>query len=736
MKRASLRFAIGSFIALAVVFAGTVATIRARPDSDAGIHLGPADIAGVVSSAAGPEGGVWVIATTNALPTRYAKIVVTDDQGRYLIPDLPKVTYTVWARGYGLVDSAKSVLAPGKFLNIRATVAPTAAAAAAYYPAQYWWSMITVPTPDQFPGTGGGDGGNGILPSVLSEDQFLDTIKTDGCYTCHQIGNLATRTIPAAFGTFPTAAAAWGRRISSGQAAGLMTNNVGNRLGGRALAMFGDWTDRIKRGELPFAKPPRPTGVERDVVITEWDWASPTTYLHDEISTDKRNPTRNAFGKIYGSPEESTDEIPVLDPLRNTASFVKAQVIDPSTPTSDGFLSLDHPMLPSAYWGTQRIWSSQTIIHNPMFDELGRVWLTARIRPAANPAYCKAGGDNPSAKLYPLNTSGRQAEMYDPKTGHFVFANLCFGTHHLQFASDGKDTLYFSSGGGNVNVLGWLDTKKFLATGDADAAQGWTPFVIDTNGNGKRDEGYTQPNQPVDPAKDARIDGDLYGLSVSPVDGSIWGSVVGFPGKLIHVVLGADPPATAMSEVFEPPYHNPKAAVSGYSPRGMDIDRNGVVWMPLASGHLASFDRRKCVGPLNGPTATGQQCPEGWTLYPFPGPQFHNLAESGSSEASYFTWVDQFNTSGLGANIPWATGNASDSLIGLVHGKFVVLRVPYPLGFYAKNLDGRIDDAKAGWKGRGLWTTYGSRAPFHMETGKGQKPIVYHFQIRPNPLAD
>jgi hypothetical protein len=169
----------------------------------------------------------------------------------------------------------------------------------------------------------------------------------------------------------------------------------------------------------------------------------------------------------------------------------------------------------------------------------------------------------------------------------------------------------------------------------------------------------------------------------------------------------------------------------------MDIDSNGVVWAPLASGHLASFDRRKCKGPLNGPSAvTGQQCPEGWTLYPLPGPQFKGLKASGSAEAPYFTWVDRFNTVGLGKDVPYATANLGEGAYALVNGKFVTFRVPYPLGFFAKNVDGRIDDPKAGWKGRGMWTTFGSRTPFHMETGKGSKPIVLHMQIRPNPLAD
>jgi len=163
-----------------------------------------------------------------------------------------------------------------------------------------------------------------------------------------------------------------------------------------------------------------------------------------------------------------------------------------------------------------------------------------------------------------------------------------------------------------------------------------------------------------------------------------------------------------------------------------------VVWTALSSGHFASFDRRKCQGPLNGPqAATGKHCPEGWTLYPFPGPQFKGVSDAGgSADHAYYVWVDRYNTLGLGANVPFAMTNGGEALLAIVDGKFVSIRIPYPLGFFAKNVDGRIDDAKKGWKGRGMWTTFGSRTPFHMETGKGTKPIVVHFQIRPNPLAD
>ncbi|HAT25577.1 MAG TPA: hypothetical protein DCS89_01070, partial [Gammaproteobacteria bacterium] len=104
-------------------------------------------------------------------------------------------------------------------------------------------------------------------------------------------------------------------------------------------------------------------------------------------------------------------------------------------------------------------------------------------------------------------------------------------------------------------------------------------------------------------------------------------------------------------------------------------------------------------------------------------------------EGSYYTWVDQFDTFGLGENTPINTGNQSGALLALNDGEWVRLRVPYPLGFYTKWIDGRIDDPDAGWKGRGLWTTFSSRAPFHMETGAGTSSKVYHFQMRPDPLA-
>jgi len=707
-------------IALALSVAVSLIGSTAQQAVSESIRIDDDDIGGVVTGPNGPEPGVWVIAETADLPTRFVKIVVTDDQGRYVVPDLPKATYSVWVRGYGLVDSPKVRTEPGKIVNLKSVVAPNAAAAAEYYPAIYWYAMLKVPDKSEFPGTG--LGGNGIPVTLKSQAQWLDVVKTNGCYTCHQLGNKATRTIPKDLGHFTSSTEAWARRIVSGQAMTQMTNNIGRLDARRALALFADWTDRIAAGELPASKPTRPQGIERSVVVILWDWAGPKDYLHDEVSTDKRNPRVNANGLIYGATEESRDLFPVLDPVSHKATQVKMPVRDPNTPSSK-----QNPMTPSPYWGDEPIWDSQTSMHNPMFDEKGRVWFTSRVGAPANPDFCKRGSDHPSARLFPVDQSNRHLSMYDPKTGKITLIRTCFPTHHLVFAEDADNTLWTSAGGPQSGVIGWLNRKMFEETGDEARSQGWTALILDTNGNGKRDD-YVEPNQPLDPTKDKRVVAAFYGIAVSPVDGTIWGTVLGFPGYVIRLNPGPNPPATALAEVFEPPF-------PGYGPRGMDVDRSGVVWTPLSSGHLASFDRRRCKGPLNGPTATGQHCPEGWTLHPFPGPQLQTVTDPGSAEATYYTWVDQHDTFGLGTNVPIATGNANEALLAFVNGKFVTLRVPYPMGFYTKWMDGRIDDPNGGWKGKGLWATYSTRAPFHIEGGKGTTSKVVKFQLRPDPLA-
>jgi len=689
------------------------------------------DISGTVKSPKGPEAGVWVIAETTDLPTKFGKIVVTDDQGRFLIPELPSANYQIWVRGYGLVDSTKVSAKPGDSLNLKAVIAPNAKAAAEYYPGMYWYSMLEIPKVSDFPGTG--EKGNGVPPFMKQQYYWVDTVK-NGCQSCHALGSKGIREVPEKFKQMGggDSFAAWAHRTQAGQAMPYMALVLGRLGPDKGLTLYADWTDRIAKGELPFAKPERPKGIERNAVYTMWDWSTPKYYMHDAISTDKRNPKLNANGLIYGAPEESTDLVPTLDPAKHVAAQVRMPYIDPNTPSQK-----TTPMGPSAYWGDEAIWDGHTSIHNLIYDENGRVWFAARMGVASNPDFCKAGSDHPSAKVVPLNESVRHLSMYDPKTKEWSLIRTCFSTHHLYFARDKDNTLWTSAGPPGSGVVGWLNTKKYLETKDEKASQGWTPIIVDTNGNGKRDA-WVGPNDPLDPNKDKRIMAAFYGVQPSPIDDSIWGQAmdVGFsridqPGYLIRLTPGSDPSNTALAEIFQPPEGT-------FGSRGLDVDSKGVLWTVLSSGHMASFDRNKCKGPMNGPTtAEGKHCPEGWTLYRLPGPQFKGVDPKGSADGAYYIWVDLYNTLGLGKDVPIASSNGGEALVALVDGKLISLHVPYPMGFFTKNVDGRIDDENAGWKGRGVWTTTGTRAPFHSGDGsKDQNPKVFKVQIRPNPLAN
>ncbi|MFL4985345.1 MAG: carboxypeptidase regulatory-like domain-containing protein [Xanthobacteraceae bacterium] len=682
-----------------------------------GLTVGANELGGVVAGPSGPEAGVWVIAETSELPTKFAKIVVTDDQGRYLIPDLPKANYDVWVRGYGLVDSQKMKSEPGRTLNLTAVKAPSEKDAAKYYPAIYWYAMLKIPDASQF-------GGKSDIPEKLTQVDWLKQMKNIGCIGCHQLGQESTRAFPAALGEFKSHEEAWMRRIQSGQSGEQMTTQLAGNFGGAPFKYYADWTRAIEKGELPKAKPTRPQGLERNVVVTWWEWGSEKQYLHDLIASDRRDPKVNANGPLYGSPEYSTDNMPILDAKAHKVTFFKMPVRDPNMPESlgPGHAASIKPLAPSPYWGDEKLWDTRANNHNAMFDKKRRVWIAANVRGMDNPDFCKKGSEHPSAKVFPLERSPRQVAMLDPKTMKYTFVDTCFGTHHPQFGYDADETLWLS---GTGQVAGWINTKVFEETGDAAKAQGWSPFILDTNANGKRDD-YVEPNQPNDPAKDKRIipGSGPYAVMPHPTDGSIWYTVGVFGGP--PGFLRFDP-KTGLSEV----YHVPQPA---FGIRGGDIDKNGVAWGSASSGHLVSFDRRKCKGPLSGPDATGNHCPEGWSFYKYPGPGFEGLGDN-SAESSYYTWVDQHNTFGLGDNIPMSTANLMGGLVALKDGQMISLRIPYPLGFYAKGFDGRIDDPSAGWKGRGLWSASGDRTPWLREGGKGSKPLAVHFQIRPDPLA-
>jgi hypothetical protein len=681
-------------LGLAALLGTTLAWAQAAHPPDQRIVLDPDDVGGVVTGPGGPEAGVWVIAETTDLPTRFARIVVTDDQGRYLLPDLPRASYQVFVRGYGLLDSARQIARPGEPLDFKVQAAPDAAAAARVYPAAWWLALAELPAGE------------------LSARQVADGVR--GCLNCHQLGGQATREIlPSIAGSAASSLEAWDRRVTMGPVGANMAAGF-KRLGAQRR-LFAEWTDRIAKGEAPTQAPPRPSGVERNIVVTWWDWGTERDGRTDNTAADLRNPTANANGAVYGV-SQPTDLLMILDPLEHSVRNVTVPSKAPPTGASQ---------TPSPYWGEEAIWERSSDPRSVAMDAQGRVWFTGRGREnPEQPAHCATSA---FGRYYPLRTSGRQVIVYDPRTQQFTHIDTCFTADHNQIARD--NVMYF----GMNSALGWLDLNAWDKTGDAAAAQGWCPAVLDTNGDGRITE-WTEPDAAPDPAKDRRIDFGCYSVATNPNDGSAWCSGIGpTDNKLVRIVRGTGAPNTCRAEVYEAP---PNVTPPAYGSGGVEVDSQGVVWQNWrGSGHFSAFDRRKCK-VTSGPGATGQSCPEGWTFYRNDSPTYRN-APTIFSDESYLTQMDFHDVLGLGRDVPLYGNVNSDSLEVFVPAtrEFVTLRVPYPLGFFSRSAVGRVDDPAAGWKGKGLWSSFSTYAAWHLEGGKGVKQKVVKFQIRPNPLA-
>jgi len=719
----------------------------------------PGYITGVVEGEKGPEAGVWVIAETKDLATQMIKIVVTDDKGRFAVPDLPNVNYKVWVRGYGLVDSTPVEMKPtAKSITLKATSAKTPQEAAKVYPGDYWLSLLAPPPTNEFPGTGT----NGIGRTMTDQAHWINMLKSN-CNFCHQLGDEVTRDLTHVMKGHPdakTSTEAWEWRLGTGVRGNSMYTALGQMGKDGSLKQFADWTDRMAKGEVPPA-PARPKGVERNVVVTLWDVGDDHSFMHDQISTDKQKPTVNPYGANYAV-NAGHGQLVVLDQKDNSTFSLDIPTREAHDKIPQRFPA---PNRPSLFWGDEHLWSGPSYDpadpHNPMIDSQGRVWMTSKIRGNQDPAWCSDAAHNKYADWFPLKFSARQTSFYDPKTKQFTLIDTCFSTHHLQLDNDADQTMYYNELSGPI--IGWVDTKVYDQTHDEQKADGWCGQVLDTNGDGKitrpwnkvvprrggedllyngdtaggpaeggrgrgRGQGQAQDQQ-FDPKLDTQISYNLYSVIPSPVDDSVWGASETFPGYIIHMKIGKNPPETCMTQIFKVPE-------PGYDPRGIDIDTNGVVWTALAAtSDLASFDIRKCKD-LNGPAKIdGSQCKEGWTLHQTQGPKLRGTDVP--ADFHYYNWVDQFNISGFGKNTPFMTGSNSDSLIALnpQTDQWTYLRVPYPLGFYSRGLDGRIDDPKAGWKGRALYSNYGTHFVWHVEGGKGTKGKIVKFQIRPDPLA-
>ena len=343
---------------------------------------------------------------------------------------------------------------------------------------------------------------------------------------------------------------------------------------------------------------------------------------------------------------------------------------------------------PSPYWGSERIWDTRVNNHNSMFGRDGRVWLAASVRGAGEPGVLQAGLGSSVGEGVP-DGARRSAHLavFDLKTKKYTFVDTCFSTHHLQFGYDANDTIWTSGGG---PVVGWLNSKMFDQTGDAAKSQGWTALVLDTNGNGKRDA-YVEPD-----AAAGSDEGHAHQRTFLCGDAESGGRI----GLGRHARRpGRGRAAGARLESAGDGARRDLQRADARLRRARRRHRQ--------QGRRVGFARQRPHGQLRSPQVQGaaerakghrRSLSRRLVVPSVPGPGFKGIGEN-SAESSYYSWVDQHNTFGLGNDVPMSTGNLNDGIIAFANGRMVVLRVPYPMGFYAKGFDGRIDDPKAGWKG-------------------------------------
>ena len=282
------------------------------------------------------------------------------------------------------------------------------------------------------------------------------------------------------------------RRVQSGQSGEPMIDPLAEQLGGAPFKYFGDWTDRIAKGELPHTKPPRPQGVERNIVVTTGMGRPKAVSARPDrvrpaLSDGQRlRPALSARRNTRPTSCRSSTRrrTPSRASRRRCATRTCREALGP------GHAATASRLTPSAYWGDEKIWDTQR--QQPQRDvRQERAASGSRRR-------CAARTTRPSARRAPtiLRPSRSRSSARPPARGarseddEVQVRRYLLQTHHLQFGYDANDTLWTSGGG---PVVGWVNTKMFDETGDAAKAQGWTPFVLDTNGNGKRDD-YVEPD--------------------------------------------------------------------------------------------------------------------------------------------------------------------------------------------------------------------------------------------------
>ena len=288
-------------------------------------------------------------------------------------------------------------------------------------------------------------------------------------------------------------------------------------------------------------------------------------------------------------------------------------------------------------------------------------------------------------------------------------------------------TLYFNELLGPI--VGWLNTREYDRTGDEQASQGWCPQVIDTNGDGKITKPWNPPDGPIDARRDTEVRYNLYSVIPSPVDGSAWGASEHFPGYIVRVDRGDNPPETCITEVYKVPE-------PGIDPRGIDIDSNGIVWTALAaSSHLASFDRTKC-SVLNGPrrstARTARQ--DGSCMFPTaPVSRARTFRPTSTTTTGSISTTSRASARTRRSRPARTPTRCSCSIPKPANGPSCACRTRSGSIIAVSTAASMI--RAAGWKGRGLWANYGTHLIWHTEGGKGTAGKTVHFQIRPDPLA-
>ena len=355
---------------------------------------------------------------------------------------------------------------------------------------------------------------------------------------------------------------------------------------------------------------------------------------------------------------------------------------------------------------------------------------TARIRRPANPDFCKAGlGSSvgqgvPARHLGPPARAVRSEDAEVHADQHLLPDPSRAVRLRQEQHAVGRARAARSSG-----VVGWLNSTMFDETGDEQKSQGWTPFILDTNGNGKRDE-YTEPNQPVDPSQGPPHQRGVLRRRAEP------GRRLGV-GLLARLSGRHRPPRPASRTRRRPRSRkSTRSRRPGYGPRGMDIDIQGRGLDAALERPSGELRPPQVQGPQRADDRDGKHCPEGWTLYPLPGPQVRGRARARErrgellhlgrparharprqGHADRHRQRERVRCS-RSRTARWSTSRAR------------IRWASTPRGSTAASTT-----RTRGWKGRGIWTTAGNRTPFHVEGGKGNLPKVVKFQLRPDPLA-